>query len=442
MRKWMLLVAVVLALSLIAACAPGAAPAPAEQPSEGEAAVPAKAEPVMLRLTMFGIVDQEKMLEEWIPKFEEENPNISVEWKVLDWATGTSELLSSIAAGVGPDVVGAYSVWIPQWVDQEALRPLEGHFNEGDFIEPAIDLAKWDGHLYALPWSLKVRAYYYRKDAYEEVGLDPDKPARTWDELVGYSQKLVKRDAAGNIERVGFWVPPDHPYKTIQQWIPFMWSNGGRFFSENGCRATFNSPEGVEALQLLNDLLNKYEVDEPGTIQVENVDFAQGRVASSISNIATRGMLEDAPDVVPFVGMAPTPHKTGEQSWSEMGGNYMGISANTKHLDEAVKLLEFLAMTPDLARRYAADDLGIPGVRAAANEEYFATNPWAERWLEIMEETGKGLPKHPRWIEISDIVTKAMTQVYLEGRDPQEALDEAVEKVNVILEESGCGQGW
>jgi maltose-binding protein MalE len=86
--------------------------------------------------------------------------------------------------------------------------------------------------------------------------------------------------------------------------------------------------------------------------------------------------------------------------------------------------------------------LGIPGAKAAANEEYFATNPWAERWLEIMEETGKGLPQPPTWTEISDTVTKAIDQVYLEGRDPQEALDEAAEKVNAIIEANGCGAGW
>jgi multiple sugar transport system substrate-binding protein len=456
MRKWVFLIALTLIVGLVAAqCAPVPTPepaAPAEEapasaeeattPAEEEAPAPAEEEAVTLRLSMFGSADQEQMLDEWIPKFEEENPNIKVEYKVLDWATGTTELLASIAGGTGPDVVFAYSVWIPQWAAQGALSPLEDYFDEEDFIAPAVELAKWDDHLYALPWSLKVRAYYYRKDIFEEVGLDPEKYPETWDELVDYSQKLTKRDASGNIERVGFWVPTSHPYKTIQVWIPYMWSNGGRFFSEDGCKATFNSPEGVEALQLLDDLLNEYEVDEPGTIQVENVDFAQGRVASDISNIATRGMLADAPEVVPFVGMAGTPHKAGKESVSEMGGNYMGISATTEHLPEALSLLEFLALTPDLARRYAADDLGVPGATVAADEEYFATNPWAERWLEIMDETGKGLPQHPTWVEISDTVTKAIDQVYLEGRDPQEALDEAAEKVDAIIEANGCGAGW
>lgn len=450
MRKRIVLMAVVLIVSLVAMqCGPAPTPTPVEEapvPTPEPTPVPPTPTPapetVTLRMTMFGIVDQEKMLEEWIPKFEEQNPNIKVEYKVLDWATGTTELLASIAGGTGPDVVGAYSVWIPQWADQGALSPLEDRFNDEDFIDPAMELAKWDGHLYALPWSLKVRAYYYRKDFLEEAGLDPEKPATTWEELTDYSQKLTKRDASGNIERVGFWVPTSHPYKTIQVWIPFMWSNGGRFFSEDGCKATFNGPEGVEALQLLDDLLNEYKVDEPGTIQVENVDFAQGKVASDISNIAVRGMLKDAPEVVPFVGMAATPHKSGKKSLSEMGGNYLGISSSTEHLPEALKLLEFLATTPELARRYAADDLGIPGVKAAADEEYFATNPWAEQWLLIMEETGKGLPQHPTWIEISDTVTKAIDQVYLEGRDPQEALDEAAEKVDTILEQKGCGGGW
>lgn len=84
-----------------------------------------------------------------------------------------------------------------------------------------------DGKTYAVPFAPDVSVLLYNKDHYSEVGLDPDTPPTTWDELVEYSQKLTTDDhygyvyAGGNRGAYMFTV------------MPYVWNNGGEFLSED-----------------------------------------------------------------------------------------------------------------------------------------------------------------------------------------------------------------
>ena len=54
-----------------------------------------------------------------------------------------------------------------------------------------------------MPFNSSAPVMYYDKNAFKEVGLDPDKPPQTYDEIFAAAQKLVKKDASGKIIRSG-----------------------------------------------------------------------------------------------------------------------------------------------------------------------------------------------------------------------------------------------
>ena len=54
-----------------------------------------------------------------------------------------------------------------------------------------------------MPFNSSAPVMYYDKNAFKEVGLDPDKPPQTYDEVFAAAQKLVKKDASGKIIRSG-----------------------------------------------------------------------------------------------------------------------------------------------------------------------------------------------------------------------------------------------
>jgi multiple sugar transport system substrate-binding protein len=381
---------------------------------------------VTLRLWVSG-PGYDKWLADVVPPFERQNPGIKVEALTMDWTQYQQKILTGVAGGAGPDVFSFYSVDVAPWATKGLLSPLDGQINRADFDANAMDNGLWDGKIYAVPMGMKIRAFYYRKDFLKEAAIA--RAPQTWDEMRDAATKMVKRDAAGNITRVGFWMPTSHPYKTSQVWLAFLWSNGGEVFDATGKKAAFNSPEGVESAQFLGDLINKAKVDRPGTIKLDNTDFMQGKVAMLVSNIATRGLLRDRPDLKDQVGIAAPP--MAKKRVVELSGEMFGISHTSRHKDAAAKLLAYLTSREVVVKYNQVDD-NIPGLKAAMDSDYVRSNPFVSQFVEIAK-VGRPLPKHPRWSEVSTVLTAALDEVLLKGRPAKEALDGAAQKVNGLL---------
>ena len=52
------------------------------------------------------------------------------------------------------------------------------------------------GKTYGIPFQRSTIVLYYNKDAFKEAGLDPNKPPKTWAEMVEMGKKLTKKDAS------------------------------------------------------------------------------------------------------------------------------------------------------------------------------------------------------------------------------------------------------
>ena len=361
-------------------------------------------------------------------EFEKANPGIKVKVANLDWSAYAQKIVTAVSGGTPPDVFSFYSVNVAPWAAGGMLRPLDDVVDKGAFYPAAIANGIYDDKIYAVPIGMRMRAFFYRKDILSKAGYAA--PPETWNELSDYAKKLVKYDSSGNLERTGFWVPTSHPYKTIQMWLAFLWSNGGEVFTPDGKQAAFNQAPGVEATQFLDDMLNKHKVDRPGSIKADNLAFVQGRVAMLLSNVVTRGLLKNAPDKKDTVGIALPP--AAKNKVVEFSGEMMGVASNTKHPEEAVKLMKFVAMHKPIALQYYAADDGLPALKSVKAEELAERNPWIGEYLKLTEY-GRPLPAHPNWFEISNIVTAALDEVYVNKRPAMEALDAAADKVNALL---------
>lgn len=387
----------------------------------------AAADRVDLKLWITG-VGYDRLLKEIIPLFEKENPGVKVEGVNLAWDSYQQKILTGIAGNSGPDVFSFYSVDTAPWAAKGILAQLDGKIDRDAFIPNALANGEWDGKIYSLPIGMRARPLYYRKDFFAAAGLS--EPPANWEQLRDYAKKLVKRDASGNLERVGFWVPTNHPYKTVQVWLDFLWNAGGEVFSADGKQATFNGPEGVKATEFLASLIRDDKVDVPGAIKIDNTDFGQGRVAMLMSNAVTRNLVKNFPDIRPNVGVALPPGD--KRRVVEISGDMIGMAKGSKHPAEAEKLLKFIATRPEIAQKYAEIDENPPSLKALIDSDYAKKNTWIPGYLEMVQH-GKPLPAHPKWTEISDVLTKAIDSVYIEGKPAKAALDDAAAKANEII---------
>ena len=116
---------------------------------------------------------------------------------------------------------------------------------------------------------------YYNKDFYREVGLNPEKPASTWDELAEYAKKLTVVDSGGNVQRWGVLIPNDY-------WLtmPLLLQAGGVADNEAGTYIAIDTEEMRDVYRFLHKMAYELKVTTGITLWSQSVsDFATGKTA-------------------------------------------------------------------------------------------------------------------------------------------------------------------
>src|SRR5690606_26512935 len=101
------------------------------------------------------------------------------------------------AGGAPPDVVVIDGPDVASWAALGVLRPLddllEAHAITADqFFGPTWRQCRYAGHTWSLPAAADPNfALVYNKAMFRQAGLDPEKPPRTFDELIHYCDRLT-----------------------------------------------------------------------------------------------------------------------------------------------------------------------------------------------------------------------------------------------------------
>ncbi|HEU4752188.1 MAG TPA: extracellular solute-binding protein, partial [Armatimonadota bacterium] len=216
--------------------------------------------------------------------------------------------------------------------------------------------AVYQGSVYAIPMDTDDRLLYWNRKLFREVGLDPDRPPRTWEELVEYNARLTKRRPDGTFERIGF-IPVTKQYMNSWFYL-YSWQNGGEFMSPDGRTCTMRNPESVGALQWLRDYYDGISGAEnvqafASTFQPREQDpFIVGKMAMKIDlNTAVRILGRFAKDLDYGVAPPPVPAARlrgegrfrGEPpyiTWS--GGFSWAIPVGSKHPEEAWLFIKWM----------------------------------------------------------------------------------------------------
>ncbi|HEX7009242.1 MAG TPA: extracellular solute-binding protein, partial [Phycisphaeraceae bacterium] len=130
--------------------------------------------------------------------FLERHPWIRVEPYVeleMEGPRQEATFYMAMAGQTAPDVLRIYGRSAQKYIEQNFLYPLNGYLDEQDLADPmfqkVLPTISRGGEVYGVPATVAVHALLYRKDLFERAGLDPEKPPRTWDELLEVAQRLT-----------------------------------------------------------------------------------------------------------------------------------------------------------------------------------------------------------------------------------------------------------
>ncbi len=161
------------------------------------------------------------------------------------------KILTALAGGTPPDTFVLSAEQVPALSDRGAIIPLDSYMQQDKvdtkrFFDFVNRQCSWAGKYMSITHHPDIRLLWSDVKVFKDAGLDPAKPAKTWDEMVTYAKQMTKKE--GNRFAVMGWVPS----WTSSPWIPqYVQINGGKLLSEDGKKATFASPEGIAAVEFM-----------------------------------------------------------------------------------------------------------------------------------------------------------------------------------------------
>lgn len=314
----------------------------ADADTDDEVAGDADREDVTLTVWSWRTED-EQAYNEIFAIYEEQNPNVSVEFIPYVNTDYNNVLATGLTGSGGPDVaqLRAYGGLQPL-VEAGQLVPLDGEIESLDgFSDELLDGARGveDGRVYGAPFGIQAIVGFYNRGIFDEQGLEEP---QTWDEFVEVLETL---DASG-VTPIANGGGDDWMLPIVHEGL------GGARYGANEFREAvlagdtdFTDPDYVASIQVIEDLL-PYMPDQAIGVSYNDSRslFAAEQAALFIGGSFEVGFWEsDAPNV--DVGAFRIPAAPGSPSdavtpgWVD--GSY-GVNASSDNQEEAIRLVDWM----------------------------------------------------------------------------------------------------
>ncbi len=373
-------------------------------------------------ITVWGMGEEGKNLDEFAEKFEEENPDIDVEVQAIPWDNAHEKLVTAVAGGTGPDVAQMGTTWMAEFGGIGAFADISDYLanseiGKEDFFEGSFETNEINNKIYGVPWYVDVRAMYYRSDLLSEAGYD--NPPATWEELKEVSKELSANGEYGI----------DLPNEDEQILLPFIWQNGGEILNDQG-EIAINSPEAVEALEyyvsFFEEEIAQTEAQGSETIQ----EFKDGNKPIFFSGPWMIDLIKDqAPEIDGDWSVAMMPEKETRTSFT--GGSNLVIFEDSNKKDAAWKFVEFMSQEETQKEWYESTN-GLPANVDIWQSDYFADQPKLEVFGEQLEDA-KAPTTVPEWEQIASAIKRRMQQAIYGDSSAEESISNLEEDIKGIL---------
>jgi len=380
------------------------------------------------KLVIWAMGEEGIRLEEILPLFKKENPDIEVELQQIPWSAALEKLITSIAGGILPDVAQIGTTWMSRLYVMGAFENLDKYIknssvvNLQNYFKGSLETCIFDDGIYGIPWYVDVRVMYYRKDLYDEVGVQPPK---TWDEMISVGKKLTEIDKDGKVR--------SYAYTTSIHWqeiCPFIWQNGGDIMDLETKKINITSPEVREAIEFFVKL-KKENLSPKIGLGIDLVyAFRTGYYKSFFSGPYMIEILKkQTPEIEGKWSVALMPKKKTRTSF--VGGSNLVIFKTSKNKELAWKFIEFLSR-PEIQVEWYKITSDLPAVRTAWEDKIFVDNSILKVFKEQLEDA-KSPPAIPQWEQMAEILHHKIEEVVVGGKDLDLALKEAEDKIKKLF---------
>jgi len=341
-----------------------------------------------------------------------------------------------------PDVIEGLLEDVAVYVQKGLIEPLDGYFNSWEdsstFVESTLEPLTINGKLYGIPYNTNARAMVYRKDVFEELGLEVPK---TWTELIETSRIIT---AETDMHGLFLCTKVGGP-RASQEFISwfFQVNDGEGMFTVSDGEITYNaSVDELEAVLSLYD--EAFKGDNPAVDpnergngwESEDPGFVAGRWAMAPMGPWLWGQPEnetqrDVLDNRTGITSLPVYENGTPATYLEVKSIMMNASAENK--EQAWELMKYIT-SKEMIARWLLDSGGIPPRQDSLEMDLFQESDigW---WIQgFADELGKAVAQAPiNWGPVSEADLRAVNYVIYDQKSPREAAQWLYDQVSEML---------
>ena len=376
---------------------------------------------------------------EAIAQFEKDNPGTKIEWVDQPGENYDQKLSTDAAAGQLPDVVNVSETQGYNLAKAGALLNLSEEMPDAadDYLPQVWKGSTFKGNgidegVYGFPWYLNIDVAYINKPLFEQCGLDPDNPPKTYDELFEQANTFAENCAS---QGKYFLAIPRIMTSEFEEY-------GVDTLNKDHSEFTLNSAKGVEYVQKYVDLYKKGAFPKDGltsnTISAEKLYF-QGNIAympNSTSSIAS--FKTNAPDLYKNLDVA----QLVTNNDNTINPMTVAVSSQTKNKELSLKFANYIT---NKENQLAFGKLAnvFPSAAGSMDDEYYHPTDTSKIENKIIEVASKEIDNGDtgnRAPEVSDsddtnTISPQIAKAILGQQTAKQAMDNIVKTLNEKLGE-------
>ena len=381
----------------------------------------------VLRVLNWGNTEEEKIANEAIARFNENNPDVEVKQTcvpVTSWSDFIQKWITMSTSGEAPDVINIGLEAVQMAVSNDLLMPLDEIVSEDqdlskvkeEYAPVLLDGFSVDDNLYGLPNGTQTMVMYYNKTMFDEAGLEYPKDGWTWDEFYEDAKKLTKSD--GSVYGFGL----SSSYFQLTPW----WSTNNTALVDENQNPALNSKKMVESVEFLDKLVKEKVTPDPISSDVYTM-FSSKQLAMVGAGRWVLNTWQDAGLTNADFDCVQWP--VNEKEGSVFGGAAWCISKNTENKELSIELLKSL-VSEETLKAVAAGGQQVPPTESLATDtEIMGTTPDNIEgiWKAVTVASPAAAPTY--FGDLEQTTLRCMEEVFSGGKDVQQALDDAQKEV-------------
>ncbi|GAA3773944.1 ABC transporter substrate-binding protein [Plantactinospora mayteni] len=366
-----------------------------------------------------------------VDQFNGEHANIAITVATYRWEDYYAKLPGAVTSGNGPDIAVMHMDQLATFAARKVIQPVDDVASALGLTEADFAPTVWKGGLYqdkryGIPLDMHPVGFYYNKTLLERAGLDPAKPPTDRSEL---EEALAALKGKG-IQ--GFWMSP-FQFTGGMTGYSLVYQFGGSLYNADATRATFNSPEAVEAVTWCVELVT--DGHSPANVgqDADYLALKSGKNAFNVNGIWQVNDLKKSPEVQ--WGVAAMPQIGSKKSVWANSHNFTivqqprGVDAN-----KVAGAKVFVNWLSQHSLDWAAGGQ-VPARRSVLDDPKFAELTEVNTLATELPDAAFP-PAAPGIGDVTNLFYVAFNEAVLGKKSPKQALDDGVAKADKLLEDN------